>query len=279
MKIAYSNLACPEWSMEQVMAHAAEYGYDGVEIRLLAGQVIPATLDAATRQEICRLARQHDIDIIGLGASTQFAMADVQEHDRQVQSLLAYIELASAMEVPFVRTFGGGGNPADLPAELRGELVSRVADGLNQVAARAEALGVAVLLETHDAFCSSAMVRDVLQQVPSPAIGALWDTHHPYRVGETAAETYGNLADRLRHVHIKDARRNADGWDLVLLGQGEVPVRDIVQLLVRTGYDKYLSIEWERKWHPEIEPADVALPQHLEVLRGYLREAGADGPR
>lgn len=270
MRIAYSNLACPEWSMEEVFAKAVQFGFDGVEIRLLDGDVIPSSLDASAKRRMVTLSKESGVDIVGIGASTKFAMNDARERQQNVEELLRYIELAANLEVPMVRTFGGSFDADALVADLA---VDYVADSLAQVAPRAEALGVAVLLETHDDFSHSAMVRDVMTKVGSPAIGALWDTHHPYRMGETVEETFENLRPSLRHVHLKDARRAGDGWELVVFNQGEVPVRDIVQTLVDHGYEGDFCIEWERKWHPEIEAAETALPKHLSILRNYLASA------
>jgi hypothetical protein len=59
----------------------------------------------------------------------------------------------------------------------------------------------------------------------------------------------------------------------VLLGAGEVPVAQTVGLLRQHGHDRWIAVEWEKKWHPEIADATVALPQHIEVLRQWL------GPR
>jgi hypothetical protein len=36
-----------------------------------------------------------------------------------------------------------------------------------------------------------------------------------------------------------------------------------------------LSLEWEKKWHPEIEEPEVALPQYVMVMRDYIKEAAA----
>ncbi|UOF89500.1 sugar phosphate isomerase/epimerase [Fodinisporobacter ferrooxydans] len=270
MKIAYSNLACPEWSMEEVMTNAVKYGYDGVELRLLDGEVIRPDIAASARRNIVRLAKENGLDIVGIGASTRFAMSDAKERQQNVNDLLAYIELAAAMEVPIVRTFGGVFNKSNTDPQHHADCVQRVADSLNQVVSRAEELGIDVLLETHDEFSSSYLVKDALKQVSSDRIGALWDTHHPYRMGETVEETYENLKDRLRHVHLKDAKRNGDGWDLVLFGLGEVPVQQVVKKLQQVGYNRYLTVEWERKWHPEIAEAHLAIPQHIEILKGYL---------
>jgi hypothetical protein len=29
-------------------------------------------------------------------------------------------------------------------------------------------------------------------------------------------------------------------------------------------------VEWEKRWHPEIEDPEVALPQHLDLLTAWL---------
>ena len=58
----------------------------------------------------------------------------------------------------------------------------------------------------------------------------------------------------------------------MLLGEGEVPVRDMLALLSAGGYQGWVSVEWEKRWHPEIDAPELALPQHLAVLGTWLRE-------
>jgi hypothetical protein len=36
------------------------------------------------------------------------------------------------------------------------------------------------------------------------------------------------------------------------------------------GYCGWLSVEWEKKWHPDLAEPEVALPQHAEKLRSCL---------
>jgi len=129
---------------------------------------------------------------------------------------------------------------------------------------------VTIALETHDAFSSARRVAEVLRAVDSAYVAALWDSHHSYRVGETAQEVIEVLGTRLAHVHVKDARRVTPGgsaWQLTLLGEGEVPVREQLKLLVQHGYTGYVSVEWEKKWHPEIAEPEIALPQHIAWLK------------
>jgi fatty-acyl-CoA synthase len=197
----------------------------------------------------------------------RLAQPDAAARAAQLRDGFAWLELAAAWESPLIRVFGGP------PAGTSDEAACAAAvECLAPLADRAGALGVGVALETHDAFSSSVLVRQVLDGVAEPAAGALWDTLHPFRVGEPVDETLGRLAARLLHVHIKDGARpqQGDQWPLTLLGDGVVPVRDALIALHQIGYDGWLSVEWEKHWHPEIAEPEIALPQHAERLRAYL---------
>ena len=58
----------------------------------------------------------------------------------------------------------------------------------------------------------------------------------------------------------------------MLLGDGEVRVQEMLRLLTGAGYAGWISVEWEKRWHPEIEAPEVALPQHLRLLESWLRD-------
>jgi len=110
-------------------------------------------------------------------------------------------------------------------------------------------------------------VAELLALADPRWVGAVWDSHHPHRMGERPEEVYANLGPRVLLAQVKDARRTADGdWQLVLLGAGEVPVAGMLALLAAGGYRHWISVEWEKHWHREIEEPQVALPQHLELL-------------
>jgi sugar phosphate isomerase/epimerase len=94
-------------------------------------------------------------------------------------------------------------------------------------------------------------------------------------VGESASEVLENIGGRLLLAQVKDARRSVEeptGWRLVLLGEGEVPVREMFGILIANGYGGVVSVEWEKTWHLDIEEPEVALPQHIKLLEGWRRE-------
>jgi len=265
-KLAFTTLACPDWSVPQVIDAARRYGYDGVELRLIDGEVIDVSMPRDERERIGRAFAGAGLPIVCVDSSIRLAAVD--EAAKLEEDLLGFVELAHGWQSPLVRAFGG-----PFPAERAGQVFDGMAAILDRVTPRAEQLGVAITLETHDAFASAATVAEVLRRVPSLAFGALWDTHHPYRMGESPDQVLDLLGDRILHVHVKDARRAGDGWDLVLLGEGEVPVADSLKALRRRGYDRWVAVEWEKKWHPEIPEPEVALPQHAELLRAWLGES------
>ena len=78
------------------------------------------------------------------------------------------------------------------------------------------------------------------------------------------------LEARIYLVHVKDARRRDDGWELVPLGEGEVPVRESLAALRAAGYDGWLTVEWEKRWHPELAEPEVALPRDGDTLKRWL---------
>jgi sugar phosphate isomerase/epimerase len=265
VKYAFSTLGCPEWTTEQVADNAVRIGYNGVELRLIDNEVIDPIRDASKVRQAVEIYRSRDLEICAFDTSCKFNFHEETERTKNVEELRVWLQLAQELQVPIIRVFGGAGHDDHIATENQW-----VADALGQVAKQAEQAGVTVVLETHDGFASARRTASVLESINSPAIAALWDSHHPYRMGETAEEVWQLLGKRVAHVHVKDARpdaTNPSGWKLVLIGEGEVPVREQLQCLYTHGYTGYISVEWEKRWHPEIAEPEIALPQHLTWLR------------
>ena len=266
LKLAFTTLACPAWTLEQAVEAARRSGYEGLELRLLDGELLQPDLPAEARQRVRAVCVDAGIPIVCVDTSVKIAQPDPDERAKQVQDGLLFLDLAASWDAPLIRVFGGP--PAGVDQD---EAIQAAVECLAPLAARGRELGVGIALETHDAFSSSAAVAGVIKDIPGA--GALWDTLHPFRVGETVQETLGRLGERLLHVHIKDGRRPPGGgenWELTLLGAGDVPVRAILGALCVVGYSGWLAVEWEKKWHPELAEPEVALPQHASVLRDYL---------
>jgi sugar phosphate isomerase/epimerase len=265
-RIAFSTLAFPDADLATAVSLGRSWGYAGVELRLVDGELIDPAMPASARARVKRTLAAAGLPAVAVDSSIRLTGEYPGAELRQ------FLELASDWEAPLVRVFGGA-LPGDGPGrQARLEAAARV---LEETAPAAERLGVAIGVETHDAFSASAVVAELLALVDSAVVGAVWDSYHPHRMGERAADVWANLGPRILLAQVKDARPDPgrdDGWQLVPLGEGEVPVRDMLAVLSAGEYRGWVSVEWEKRWHPEIAAPEVALPQHLAMLGSWLEE-------
>ena len=264
VRIAFSTLAFPDASLASAVSLGRQWGYAGVELRLIDGELIDPRMPVAARAAVRRTVIAAGLPVVAVDSSIRLTDEDPGPDLRR------FLELASDWESPLVRVFGGA-----LAADRaeRQEQLRAAAGVLEASVPLARRLGVAIGVETHDDFSASSVVASLLAMADPEWVGAVWDSHHPYRVGESAADVYANLGRRILLAQVKDARRRPGGdWELVLLGEGEVPVRAMLGLLAADGYQGWISVEWEKRWHPEIAEPQIALPQHLRVLAEWTEE-------
>jgi len=265
MKIAFSTLGCPDWDFKTVVKRAKQYGYDGLEIRGILRQFDLAKVAELTSkaQQSRELLRENGITIACISASSRFSPRDEDERNANVESAKAHMDIARDFSAPCIRVFGG-----NIPEGVeREKCEDYMAESLRKLGDYGSGIGVKVALETHDSFCLGKEIAAVLAKTDHPMVGTVWDVYHPLRNGETIDETMNFLSGSVFHVHIKDG----DFQKHTLLGAGKVPTLDIIKLLKADGYDGYLSLEWEKAWHPELPEPEEAFPQYGKKLREYLK--------
>ena len=101
----------------------------------------------------------------------------------------------------------------------------------------------------------------------------IWDIGNTYSAGEDPVEGFAVLSQRLCYVQVKDGQGRGADWRLTPLGGGEVPLKRAFEMLLASGYAGAFSVEWERAWHPELDPPEAALPAALRVVQRLLAEA------
>lgn len=263
--LAFTTLACPDWSWEQIVQKAVEYGYQGLELRGVEGEMdltkaAPFTAQRlpATKSEL----KDRGLAIPCLDTSCRFDQA--AEIGNNLDEGRRHIDLAAELDAPYIRVFGD--RIPDL--QSREKIIEQVIKGLQVLAQHAEGTSVQILLESHGDFARLQNLLDVIQAVNHPHVDVLWDVHHPYRFfSESLADAYEKLKGYIKHVHLKNSVATADGVRYCLMGQGDLPVNEVLLLLVNGHYNGWISFEWEKRWHPEIEEPEVALPDFISVLR------------
>src|SRR5256714_14146443 len=240
--LAFSTLACPNWSWEQAVQKAVEYGYRGLELRGVEGEMdltkaAPFTSSRlpATKREL----KERGLAIPCLDTSCRFDQA--AQIDNNVDEGKRHIDLATALDAPYIRVFGD--RIPDI--QSREKIIEQVVAGLLALAHHAEGTSVQVLLESHGDFARVQNLLDVIRVARHPQVGVLWDVHHPFRFfSEPLADTYERLKEHIRHVHLKNSVVTDDGVRYCLLGQGDLPVGEVLELLASGGFGGGSSRVW-----------------------------------
>ncbi|HVR71012.1 MAG TPA: sugar phosphate isomerase/epimerase family protein [Vicinamibacteria bacterium] len=274
--ISFSTLGCPSWSWGTILDQASRLGYAAIELRGVAGEMdlskvaeFSASRLAETRRELAA----RGLVISDLGSSAHMHQKDPAARAKQFDEGRRFIDLAQAMGVKYVRMF-----PDKVPeGEAREDVTRRIIEGFQTMAAHAKPAGVVVLVESHGDYTRSEDLERILRGVGSEAFALLWDAHHTFVAGqERPADTYAALQKWIRHTHLKDSKAEGAGRRYVLTGTGEVPVREQVKVLAAAGYPGYYGLEWEKRWHPEIEDPEIAFPHYARVMADYLAAAGVE---
>ena len=136
----------------------------------------------------------------------------------------------------------------------------------------AQDAGVQLWVETNGVWADTLKMKNLLRAVNSPAVGVVWDIHHPYRYfDESPAATAANIGQYVRHVHVKDSVRGPDGKVIYkMLGYGDLPIPDCLRELKSLGYDGCLSMEWVKRWNRDLEDAGVVFPHFVYQVRRTL---------
>jgi sugar phosphate isomerase/epimerase len=267
MKLAFSTLGCPNWELDQIAATARRLGYDGVELRAVGG-----SLDLLDRPEFRpgklkatrELFAASNLEICCVDTSCTFHSPSRTERRAQIELALKHAELAAELGAPSIRVF-----PDRIQAGAsRNETRDYISESLSEIAERLPQ-EVCVALETHGDFARSEATVEIVTRVNHPRVKVIWDVANSVAAGDSIAAAGHNVQRFLSHIHLRDARpvATSEHWLPVLAGTGEVSFTETLRLIEKLDYDGYVSFEWEKYWHPEIEEPEVALPDFINAIR------------
>jgi sugar phosphate isomerase/epimerase len=265
--VSFSTLACPDWSIETIIAKAAEFGYDGIEWRGGPQGHVQPTMPAAQKVLLQKMLMDTGLIAVAVTAYTTFVSPLAEERQSNIDELRRYADLAAELDAPYVRTFLG-----ELPqgVNLDSSIYEKISDCLNKASDYANSVGVKIAVEPHDDFVRSTSIVPILTQVQHPALRVIWDIGNAFAAGEDLQEGFELLKNRIAYVQVKDGTGRGAAWQLCSVGHGDVPLARALELLLAYGYEGALSVEWEYAWHPELDAPEIALPAALRTVRELL---------
>ena len=251
--------------MEQIASSAKAAGINGVDFRGLGEEIDITKLPAFNENldSTLQMLHAHGLSMPCLNLSVTLVSPAPQRWQQMLDECHRAAQLASRTATKFLRIFGGG-----VPKEMSREEARAMAQRrLRQLVKICHQTGAQVILETHDDWATSQQVLELVHEFDPNEVGVLWDIEHPYRRGEAPVDTATALRRYIRHVHVKDSIR-VDGKNRPrLLGEGELPIAQCLHVLREIGYDGWLCLETEKRWHAEAPEPEQSIPQFAQFMR------------
>ncbi len=277
MKLGFVSAILPELTREHVFEFAAEAGFSSVELmcwppgkaeRRYAGvtHLDVANFGSDDVQRVHDLINRTGVAISGLGYYPNPLSADREEGTVAVTHLHKLIDAAADLGVNVVNSFVGA-TPRD-PSMRTGRAFWKSGDPSSSTP-KTEECGVGIencpMLFTRDEWpggknlaTSPAIWRRMFADIPSKSFGLNFDPSHCVWQQMDYLTPLAEFADRLVHVHAKDARIDRAALDAhgvlaypklwhtpKLPGMGDVRWGAFLGALADTGYDGHVAIEVE----------------------------------
>ena len=257
----------PRTPIEDCIDHAAELGFDGVEIlhRHMRDE------SNGVLQSIKRRAHLSGIDLMGFSIHQDFVDPEREERARNVEHTKRCIELAYAMGIPTLRLNTGRWGTIrsfDALMEARGieprlegysdeDALGWVVGAIEQCLPDAERCGVVLGLENHWGLSVNVEnILHILDAIDSPWLMATADT------GNFLEDPYDRLALLAPRTALIQAKTYFGGGRWYTL---DLDYERIATIFREAGYLGYVSLEFEGKEEPL-----TGIARSLALLRRHF---------
>ena len=261
MKLSFSTKGWHNRTFDDFCEIAKDLRFSGIELHNVSNTLFTdkdsAFQDYATAATLRKLYEQK-ITIPCISS-----ICDISD-EKAVKSATAEvrecIRIAKNLHIPYIRVRANKHDDGD---------TARVEKFLSNILPECEEIGVTLLIETSGLYCDTAKLRDMLQLFACDSIAALWDTYSPYFIENEAPErTIENLGAYIKHIHVKDAVRDGKNH-FCLMGEGELPIKEMILALRSVNYDGFVSLEWNPDWCKEIDDMEIILSQFENFMSQF----------
>ena len=258
MKLSFSTRGWQRLGWDELLETAEDTGLNGLEIYdLPKREDLVSRGNAFHKYNIVATTRQ--LRERGLQIPCFDTNCDISL-DGTTDYLLPLMETARNMSVSYVSAVAILGDEDTVRSNLAVLLPA------------AEKSGITLLMKTTGIYSDTGRLRELMDEFASDQLAALWDIHHPYRDNaEDADTTIKNLGAYVRHVHLRDSD-DSGAYDII--GEGTLPIRDMIRALSSIDYDGFISLEWKPEWMEDMDDKDVILPHFVNYMGRFENTRG-----
>lgn len=264
MKLSFSTKGWHNSSFEDFCAIAKDLKFQGIELHNIHNPLF-TDKDGAfhdyTAAATVRKLYELKLDIPCIDSICD--CGDNSKTEETITEIRECMNIAKNLKIPAVRVRAIGNGDNDL-AFCCMESVIRT------ILPEAEEIGITVLVETSGIFCNTAKLLELLNTFACDNLAALWDMYSTFFLGKEDAETtIKNLGAYVRHVHIKDAVTEGGNTEFCLMGEGTLPVEEMMLALRSVNYDGFVSLEWNPEWCEELDDMEIIFSQFVNYMKQF----------
>jgi sugar phosphate isomerase/epimerase len=301
LDLGYVSAIQPNNSFEEVIDFAAKHQFKCVEVmcwpkgkaeRRYAGvtHIDTASLNQNSIEEIKTTLKKNDIYISGLGYYPNPLDPDTEKASVYIQHIKDLIAAAAKLGIPVVNTFIGRD-----PSQPISWNLDHFKEVWPEIIAIAEKHKIKIGIENCPMFftmdewpggknlaTTPAIWDQLFEAVPSDFFGLNYDPSHLIWMQMDEIRPIYDYADKLFHIHLKDAKVYKEKLDRVgimahplayhspkLPGLGDVRWRDFFSALTSVGYKGPVCIEVEDKAY---EGSETDIQTAILTSRNYINQ-------
>ena len=244
------------YTLEQDLEAASKAGFDAVEIW---SRKLDAYLENHEATELKALLDAHGLRAASL---CPYGLVGFSDNRAQLQEIESAAEVAVAIDCPVLLVC------ADAPLEGmdRDEAFDIMAATARTYAERAASHGVKIAIEPlgrHPFIPGPREALEVIERAGHGSLGLMMDFFHYYKSGVPLADVLTIPTELLLIVHVDDCEDlpPADLTDQhrVYMGEGVIPLKQMLDALRSKGYEGALSVEIFREEYWEKDPVEISV--------------------
>lgn len=293
MKIAGHTMGTPEYTLPEAIRFFSSIGLDGIEIIVQTDGykcAIDLNANASEIVAVKSLLRENNLDAACLTPYLNlFNSVDETERKTECERLRKVILLAEALDAPSIRIYGGKFVTGEKdPGDFK---IAQFVKSMRECGEFAKAHNVKLCMENHFGTMTTTAAKsaEIANLIDHPNVGILYDQANiAFFPAEEFEEAIRLQAGRIFHVHVKDLVYREVAGQLVcsevshikesertvssrIPGEGILDWPSILGSLKKSGYDGWLSLEYERRWQTiDLPHASEGMPRAFRYIREIL---------
>ncbi len=267
MKFSVSSYSYQKLLDEGVYTHLTliekvkEMGFDAIEYTDL--KVPEGKTELEYAREIRKEAERVGIEISNYTIGADFANGSGGDIEKEIERVKAKVDVAEALGTKSMRHDAGHAFKDERKKYMGfDQLLPLFIKGCKAVTEYAKTKGIETMIENHGIFAQdSDRVEKIVCGVADPNFGVLFDCGNFLCADEDPVKAAGRLVNYVKYVHAKDFFiRSGMGYNPgcgffrtrggnylrgTIIGQGDAPVKQCIKVIKNSGYDGYMSVEFE----------------------------------